>query len=391
MNQYPRRPLSGPKTVRLMIGVTILAWATQTLVAQWSRGQSPEQFVGGGMAGAATLQLRSEAVVYGADVTLRQVCQWPDADAPAFAPVADLVLTHLTDRAACELSVSDVKSTLRGAGFNLAAVNVVGPTRCAVRRADALPTPTPPPLLPLAASQRNLLPTTPKDEPAAPAESTTLRDLLTANLAARTNLAATRLQVDFEAGDEKLLALASPLFSFDIEPRRVWGLGRVSWTVTIKSATGEASKVNVEAVARAWEEQLVVNRPLAARQVVAADDVAPRRALVERLEPLAADARQVVGQQTSRALAAGAIVTTRDVEPVRLAKPGEFVTVTLAEGAVRVKTIVKALDGGFAGQTIRVRNETTREVFYATLTGPQAAVVGAPADPAGREALAAVE
>ncbi len=315
----------------------------------------------------ATLVMRAEAVVYGPDVTLRQLCVWPDPDAAAFAPVADLVIVRLPGRNARELSVEEVKKTLAGAGFNLARVNFAGPTRCAVRRSDAPPAAAPP-MVKAGDSP-------PKNEET-PAGSTPLRAMLIDDLAARLSLPPDALQVDFDPADAKLLALSAPLFGFDIEPRRATGLGRVSWAVTVRSGTGEASKSTVAATARAWRDDLVAARPLANRQVIAAADVTPRRHLVDRLGPAAATVEQVVGQQAARAVAAGEELAPRDVEAVRLAAVGQFITVTLTEGAVRVKTVAKALDEGHLGESIRVRNETTRAVFSVRLTGPQTADAG---------------
>src|SRR3954464_13838835 len=102
------------KTVHLMVGLTILAWATQLLFASWARGgelpaaggagraqyaQLPvelggsEKFVPGGerFYAGATLELRSEVTVIGEEVKLKQVCRWSDADKAAFEPIADLV------------------------------------------------------------------------------------------------------------------------------------------------------------------------------------------------------------------------------------------------------------------------------------------------------------
>ena len=56
-------------------------------------------------------------------------------------------------------------------------------------------------------------------------------------------------------------------------------------------------------------------------------------------------------------------------------------TIEHAVGAVSVKIVARAIDGGSYGQTIRVKNETTREMFRAMITGPQTASVN-PVTPA---------
>src|SRR5205823_7243913 len=94
-------------------------------------------------------------------------------------------------------------------------------------------------------------------------------------------------------------------------------------------------------------------------------------------------ADQAVGQQAARELKPGAILTARMLDPVQLVKPGQFVTISVANGAVQVRTVARALEPGSFGQTIKVKNETTREVFDVTITGPQAATLNAAPIPAG--------
>ena len=140
------RPLPMRKQVQILIALTILAWATQTLFAQWSRGaevgpdsRSSSTFVPrDGVLRGGTIELRGEARVYGADVKLKQVCRWSDADAAMFAPVADLVLAKLETRKPYKvIDVKDVRQTLEDAGINVALVRFSGPTECTASRTDA--------------------------------------------------------------------------------------------------------------------------------------------------------------------------------------------------------------------------------------------------------------
>src|SRR5687768_763135 len=96
------RPLPARKQVQFLVALTLLAWATQTLLAQWSRGAEPEParegtsaFVPRDVLAGAMLELRGEATIYGGEVKLKQVCRWPTRDAATFAPLADLVVARL--------------------------------------------------------------------------------------------------------------------------------------------------------------------------------------------------------------------------------------------------------------------------------------------------------
>jgi flagella basal body P-ring formation protein FlgA len=102
----------------------------------------------------------------------------------------------------------------------------------------------------------------------------------------------------------------------------------------------------------------------------------------------------VVGQVAARDLKPGTLVTGPLVEAVPLAKLGQFVTVTLHRGNVQIKSVGKAMEGGSYGQTIRVKNEATRDVYQVVLTGPQEASMATPpaaAPEAPEKAVAALD
>src|SRR4051812_39445963 len=151
------RPLSRKQTVRLLVALTILAWATQTLLKQWGFGaeisaapttrQAPvdmgdattEKFVPSIQLypNGATLELRSEATVIGQEVKLRQICRWSDRDKSFFEPVGDLVLTRLGSKAPFKaITLQDIRDTLRDAGVNTAPINFAGSASCTVSRSD---------------------------------------------------------------------------------------------------------------------------------------------------------------------------------------------------------------------------------------------------------------
>ncbi|MGD1278348.1 MAG: flagellar basal body P-ring formation chaperone FlgA [Tepidisphaeraceae bacterium] len=424
-----RRPLSKRKTARLLVALTILAWATQTLVHQWGFGQETEpstaapnvvgtaeaiggeKFVSGGpVAATATLELRGEASVYGPDVKLKQLCRWSDADGAAFAPLADLVIVRMSQSTPFRtVSVDEVRQTLHDAGANLGVIDLVGAQSCTVTRSDAQTDPR-------AALQqwidshksgsadspKNSAPQTqPTSAPSAAASETSagasriaaaapddkpvhsLRELLTADVCQRLGIAADAIQLSFRPEDEKVLALAEPCFKFDVQPDYVRNLGRVSWDVAI---FGDASskRINIAAMARAWQEQVVVARPLAARQVLAASDFTPRRVLVGTLpEQTLLSLDQCVGQQAAGDLKPGTVMTCRMVDPVPLVRAGQLVTVVLSQGSVQIKAVARALEAGAVGQNIKVRNETTRDIFDVVVTGVQEARLGGSAGDAG--------
>jgi flagella basal body P-ring formation protein FlgA len=218
-----------------------------------------------------------------------------------------------------------------------------------------------------------------------------LRQVLVEDLSVRLGVPGENLAITFKPDFEQLLNASEAQFRFSIEPVRVKGLGDVAWDVTILNDRGAGDKFTVSGSARAWQAQVVMAKPLSAKQVIRADDVTERRVLVDRLgdEPLLTMA-QALRQQASRDLKPGTVLTARMVDAVPLAKPGQFITITLERGGIRVKTVGRAMEGGSYGQTIRVKNEATGDVYQVVLTAPQEGSIGGPreTDPAAAKASA---
>ena len=403
-----QRPLSMRNKIKLLVGLTILAWATQTLFHQWGYGQvmpaqaaeaavvaqPPERFVPASaqLSGAGTLELRADATVYGPSIKLKQLCRWSDSDAAAFAPVSELVVARFDNgKASKALSLDEIRSTLSDAGVNLAEIRFAGATACTVTRGDTVASADNSLRQWINEKQAAVQPSAlaPATQPAQGSAMSgqnaadlecnpfhTLRQRLMIDLSQRLNLPIEKLQVSFDPKDTNLLNLAEPNFRFDVQPRRVRDLGEVSWEVSILTDAGD-KKVTVIAHARAWENQLTTNGPVAYKQVLRDENVSERRVLMDHLDdtPLLTK-DQIVGEAASRDLQTGTVMNARMVEAVPLAKPGQYVTVTLNQGTVQVKTVAKAMEEGSFGQSIKVRNEATKDVFDVTLTGPQTASMG---------------
>ena len=361
-----------------------VAALTITTVARGQTAPAAERFVADAatVSATGTLSLRSRATIGGADVRLRDVCRWSDADATAFAPLAELAVDHMGDGGSSrELTVDTLRSTLHDAGVNLATVRLAGAAACVVTRDITLAPAAEPAaavadVAPVAATKR---------QAAADAECNpfhTLRERLVADAAQRLNVPAGDLQVTFTSADANLLNLSEPTFRFDVQPHRVHDLGPVSWDVTVMNGTA-AQHATVAAEARVWQTQLVLTAAAAYHQVLRDADVAERRVLVAALgEDATLTRKQAVGQQAARDLKPGTVLTGRLIDPLPLARVGQFVTVTLSQGGVQMRTVARALQGGTYGQSIKVKNDATRDEFEVTLTGPQVATMGPAADDA---------
>jgi len=388
------QPLNKKKQVQLLIALTILAWATQTLLHQWGFGQEiplamvaqpHENFVPQStlVAGSGTMEMRDAATVSGGEIKLKQVCRWSDTDATGFLSIADLTVDRFSGNGTNRLITLDqIRSTLRDAGVNTATIRFAGAAECAVTRSD-LDTDSQQALKDWATKTGGdtavAALASAKNDSEKPGEKSvggnSLRDLLVADVSQRLNIPTEQLQVFFEPKDAAVLNLSDTVFHFELMPRRVRNLGEVLWDVKIGGGKSP-QRVTITATARAWQSQVIANRPMAYNEVVREDDITEKRVLVDHIseEPLLTKS-QVLGQQAARDLKPGAVMTARTVDPVQLAKNGQYITVILNAGSVQVKTVAKAMEAGNFGQSIHVKNEETRDVYTVTLTGPQTAVM----------------
>jgi len=424
------RPLSTRKKIQILIAFTILAWATHTLLAQWGRGAevpgrpapapevdaSAEKFVPGQYAAPGTLELRGEASIYGGEVRLRQVCRWSEADAATFVPVADLVVLHIDDHTFFKPIVLDeLRTALHDAGVNLGNIRFSGPTVCTVRRSDAQGGDASMTMqqwidarrgvsggevAPAAAGRQEIampvalsvssdavpaaavLPATRPAVAAAPPAPRSLRASLLNDLSVRLCVPVEQLQVSFNPVNSNLLNLSEPQFQFNLEARRVRNLGEVEWEVTVV-ANGAERKAPIIATARAWQTQVITDKPLSYHQLIRPGDVSEHRVLIDHLndEPLLT-MDQCLGEQAARDLKPDTILTARMVDPVPLAKPGQIITINANQGMIHIRTVARAQEGGAFGQKIRVKNDVTNDTYDVVLTGPQEGLIGTPADAA---------
>jgi flagella basal body P-ring formation protein FlgA len=347
-----------------------------------------ERFIAPGWFRTATVELRSEATVNGAAVTLRQVARWAAADAPMLDAAADLVVIHLDkDQRQHAVDLAHVKLVLEGAGINLAVINFSGAGSCLVTRSGR-DLPERPMLMLQAEPVRfasssavaSATPIAPEAQRVA-VQVRSLRQLLIEELVERFQMPADELVVRFNPQDERMLNLSEPAYAFEIQPRRGRNLGDISWDIIITTGSGR-QQVTLSAHVRAWQTQLVSARPVASRQVLADEDVSERRVLVDRLgdqAPLRKE--QAVGQQAGRDIPPGMPISNAMIEAVQMVRLGELVTVTVYNGRVQLKWIAEAREHGTLGQSIRVRRPNTREEFSVMVTGPhQARLVGPAGD-----------
>lgn len=328
-----------------------------------------------------TVELRVEATTDSSEVTLKQLCRWNDES--AMSKYADLVVARLSPtNPVRQIALPEIKAALHDAGANLSQLQFAGSASCAVRRSevddatfarllseDAISTEE--------ATASVLNPTT---QPlVADAKQTPLYDLLMTDLSERLKLPLEMLDVHFDVHGQSDLILTAPRCRFDIDSQRITKLGPVSWDIVIHSPNGERS-VTILATAKAWQEQLVLTRPLSKGQKVLANDVTKKKSLVDSVDgpELAHDASQIVGQVLTTDLKKGEILYLQSVEAENLVLKDQFVTVAFPHEGLMLETVARALESGSRGQVVRVRNEATNQIYNIIVTDKAAGEVRVP-------------
>lgn len=370
--------------VQELVILTLMAWATQTLVSQLARGDTPaapsapaapaERFVppSGGFF-ASTVEMRPDAVVMGDEIRLKQVARWGGVDATALEQTGDLVVARFEKgQETLRLDLQDLRKTLEEAGVNLGSLNFTGAMACRVTRRDVpqrdvremLETPVVKPRLMGSVPVENGT-VRATDE----ARPRTLKDLILTDLSERFGMPVDAFQVRFTAPqDEKISGLSEPSFTFELEPRKQKYLGLLTWDLTITGPGGAKQKTSINADVKAWQSILVANRAMVTKQAIGGDDVIEKRMLVDQLIENGLKREQVVGQQAARDISAGTPLTGRMIEAVLLVRVGQLVNVSVEKSNVRVKWVAEARESGSLGQAIRTRKPGTREEYQVLLT-----------------------
>ena len=82
------RPADLKKMIQGLIILTLLCWATQTLVSQWGFGG--EVFITART--GLVIELKNEATVGGNEIRLNQIARWPDAAGDVMEQTGDLIV-----------------------------------------------------------------------------------------------------------------------------------------------------------------------------------------------------------------------------------------------------------------------------------------------------------
>lgn len=137
----------------------------------------------------------------------------------------------------------------------------------------------------------------------------------------------------------------------------------VRFLVDGQEATHKTVSTKIEVVGTLCQAARQIDRG----EVLSQSDLIEKRgALTRGAMPCA----QLIGQSARSRISMDAVIGERMVEPPRLVKRGERVTITYVSGALRISTRGEALQDGVKGEMINVTNQDSKKVIRGFVEGP---------------------
>ena len=180
-------------------------------------------------------------------------------------------------------------------------------------------------------------------------------------------------QVSLQLDPQQTRLLAGASGAIQVAGGTAPWVGQQTLTLTVPAVKGQQT-LQVAAHVTVPAAVVVAVRPLARGTLVQVSDVELRAvppigysANAETFHSLEA----VVGQETSRAIAAGQVLDRQYLQSPVLVRKGEVVTVYARSAGIQVRTTARARDAGSQGDLITVESLHDRSRFYARVAGPQ--------------------
>ena len=154
-------------------------------------------------------------------------------------------------------------------------------------------------------------------------------------------------------------------------------LGTVQFEAQLVDGVRVVQKTSVQMQVLKREPVLIATAPLSRGDVVNKSHFRVDEAWMDRQIPTLFQAeKDAVGLEALRPVAVGSTLDQRDFRPVEMAARGESLSVLFMQGNLKVQMKGVAQQSGKLHDSIQVKDDTTREIYQATLIGKRLAVVG---------------
>jgi len=150
---------------------------------------------------------------------------------------------------------------------------------------------------------------------------------------------------------------------------RVEGAANARLIVRVACQAPAAWSVRVPVQAQAIRTVVIAAQPIARNAIVTVADLRSElRDVLALPRGYYPDLDAVIGQQASRPIRAGAVLTPGTIAPARLVRRGDRVALTAGAGAIAVRSEGVALGDGVQGQRIKVRNIGSGRIIEGEVT-----------------------
>jgi flagella basal body P-ring formation protein FlgA len=141
-------------------------------------------------------------------------------------------------------------------------------------------------------------------------------------------------------------------------------------TIGVKCDSETPWTVYVPVTIKLFKPIVVSTRPLQANQIINENDITVRDVDVSTIRyAYFQQPKKLIGQQLKYPMAKGAVVTSQSVQPQKLIKRGELITLMAETQGMQVKMSGTALSDGVLGQKIKVKNSSSERVVEGTVDG----------------------
>lgn len=154
-------------------------------------------------------------------------------------------------------------------------------------------------------------------------------------------------------------------------------IGPVCFTASFYDKEGDLiNKFKVTPKILKREKVCVAATQLSRNRILKASDIKMVPTWIgNQKKPYITDKNMIVGKELAKKVSSGSIINNSVLLNPMCVKKNQMLWVELSKGTLKIKLIVKALEGGRLGDTIRVRNTSSKKVFNVELTGSKQAVV----------------
>ena len=204
----------------------------------------------------------------------------------------------------------------------------------------------------------------------------TVRDHAMRFLEESTGWGPNELAVEFAARDHAILAQLTGHDRLEFEPGGVVDVGRLPITVRRYRDDQIVGTERLTADVARKRLAVVATRTLARGQSMTPADVEVREVLIinSTADPMT-NLDDVIGQVAGRFMRQGHAIHRDDVRPPVMVRRGELMTIHCMTDGLLIKTVARASEDGLLGQSIRVRNDQSREQYVVHVTGPKRGAV----------------